>query len=1504
MKSAFAICMLPTDALVYGCQAINDSESTRICQQDYGQEYQAYYSSNICTPELAAELLGIDLADMQSTVVEASCFTFQTGKRRGCSFWDYEPAYQFCSENYGDKYLPHHVSDNCQVEDANQEFGYISTKKLNNGLAPKLAEVEAIMTMMDREGMRESLAGLVSFQPVVTNEFYSKVMKGLLAKMSDINDILQQRSYQKINLRDEGAKQFVQAILRYINVVNRIHKVYAYVAHRNHKVIHTYKFENMNFLNLRLARPIALEILAHINLKVKTIDYRTIEIYQSEQNKQMYEYIALSEPKSKVDYAKLVNFLGIRENMTNLWAVDRMSHDNLLDTRVRGCGHFMSLQGVGPFKHWPAIKENKVYDVFYTDYLAREEKLIEAIKPISLLEPNDISLIEKIYQSNKGISQLVQQYNSDPKMISNYLAQDFQMINDGIELDWEQFVTHHFRTFVMPGDGILNANNIKEQIFDKAYHRKVESLVHAYSGLYPWISDDDFDQLEKNIREYAEAHIKNRFEKKIKEALSSPLESYNNPRRLVRENYRQKVKDTYEVAKKYARLGALGVQMDNKSHFNVRLQPSSVDQLMLLFENKLAEDFHDVKLTLEKNEKMAGVLSDFFSKVIEKFNEKYLEQVGYNQFELLGSDEERALALWNALYDTAREYYRKNRFEISEYALVPEATLLARDHNAMARNPYTVQVYRDGTPVTVTIEEFYAAFQEDLNVTIPRSEIIYRTSYLMGIKPLHELGGRNNRDRITDGTFGRPLNYVSLKGSVRFSDADRNLGYQALKRLYLRSMDFTKQEIAENLVLRKEQEVEREEFEADYYDDVEVIKESKTLFARVFELFEIPMGSIASGHRDVGFRLKKKDKEYLIKSELSKAYGAAPLLRNEIKTREKKKEWICTGKHCINMKQIVVHNDIERSLIQKIGYHAYSFDRDEVNEVKAKELIRAVISQAEHNVKGKLELFCASDYMNYEDDENFKKMYRASRYIRATLGQESGTSLSNAKKIREFDEAVEKDIRSFWEGFTQDYLEPTVMILGLVTLVAVGVMLSIGSMGTAAPAALTATSAYIGMFLSASNYVFLPLIIATTFSRVNTQFIEVPAQLKFQTSLAHSQVDFSKVADYDLIEEKRRQNRVESYWTIGFMPLDLYFGYTVGAQLRSSLGLTGVKAYQKLTGIKLRRFSAPPQSLRGNQSYRALRREHGFIKGTLKAVGQVSRNLRARLPRYQALPESMIKTMPLRMGIARKLKELSLHTKPWVINKEIKAFRDQLQGRLKTYQKYLVEEAKVIEQVQLQGRLKMSELMEHGMKYTRLSFTIKSFFKAIKEGRALEYLGKYGEVMAELKRLQGELIQNNITRLNTLIDKIDEFHRLKGADEALIHGNTQNVDELLRLLTDEEIMLLQKIAKKSKGGLKELKSVFKTHEELLKSLRPYSYLYGHAGVDFARGNSAAVSFLGDDAVHAYTFKSDSEDIVSFYETMLRQNAFDDEVSKLLRRTVEERVSRFFILDQKGARIYP
>ena len=112
---------------------------------------------------------------------------------------------------------------------------------------------------------------------------------------------------------------------------------------------------------------------------------------------------------------------------------------------------------------------------------------------------------------------------------------------------------------------------------------------------------------------------------------------------------------------------------------------------------------------------MAELYVGFIKKITEKFNSEYLEiDYATKRESYKGTKEERAIALRRIFLEVANEYYSKNDFQIASLATIPNAVNLAKDRKEIEKSPYTISIYEDGTPVVLSIEEFYKTFQKDL----------------------------------------------------------------------------------------------------------------------------------------------------------------------------------------------------------------------------------------------------------------------------------------------------------------------------------------------------------------------------------------------------------------------------------------------------------------------------------------------------------------------------------------------------------------------------------------------------------------------------------------------------------------------------------------------------------------------------------------------------------------------------------------------------------------------
>jgi hypothetical protein len=1495
--SGFATCLNTNFAFNNGCVELDDSNSHEECQSKHGEEFLAYEESTKCTEDLT---LFLNKENQNNSNIEISeqtvtCLTYTKGTEFGCELIESDEGDHFCASKFGYKYLPYTQSASCSAEKADELFGYVSGHEVVGELKSMVAQAEAIMFMIDREDMREALGGLISFKPIIGNDFYSPMMKGLLSKLKVIQSEIKKRSQLKFKFNTSEAKELVEYSFRYVNLTNRIHKIYAHVAHKNHKQLKSYSFDNLDFLNLIVSKAVGLEILSKFNLRAQNIENDMILFTQLEQNKQIYEYLALAEPNTKTDYAKLVSFMGLRENLTNFWALDKLSERTLLDKSYQNYGTFLSFRKnrFGKLSNLPTIKENQEFDVFYSDYWNRVGDIIEITNSVNLLDTDKtLKLFKELLNENEEIQEFLSESIHDSSL------ENIEMLKNAEAQDWKMFSEFHFRSIILPGDGLLDKQNLIGIIADRVYERRLKAIINSFEGRYAFLEEDALDELTEKLISKIQNNIQYSFLGKLRMKLYDAFRNYNDRDAFSKANYDEKVKSSVESIKKVAKVASQYLLFESKLNSNPNIQPKSYEELVFLFENKISYKYMDIKKALDKDEKLANILGEFFNKIAEKFNSEHLVQNRDRTHKLKGTDDERSKTLIKALYDTARDYYIENKFEVAELAMVPEAALIARskDREELTNNPYMIPIYRDGTPVTVHINDFYKSFQKQMEFVLKDREITHRVGTLMGLKYIDDYGSRNITDASTDGTFDRPESYIFSSGEIYYENIDGRINNNTLKRLYLSSLDYTKDEIKHNHTDQKRAKNAEASAKKRQYDDIPTIKNSKKLFARVFELFNIPMGNIANNVAVEQFSLTKSDQKVLAENAMTKMYVDNPILRLELKTQEIKEEWIHPRSEFQKPYIMDVRSTKERSVLLKAAYHGYNLENDTFDERLATEYIEKVIKRAKKNVSSNLSTFMNINYLKTKDNPQLRRAFKAASYLRNTLKNPSGTTIYNAYNIKQFDEQISEDIRTSSEALNEDYLEPIMIWMGVAALGAFAIVLCLGSMGLAAPAILTA-------FISFEFVTGVALMVGSTAIRVNSGFYEAPAQIKFQKSVAHSQITKSKITDYDTIKEEQDALLTSQKIEIGLMPLNLLLGKMVVSQARKNLGFHAKKAFEKLSNTKMRAYSAPSSPITMNTNYSNLRREFGTFKGAYKAVAYATNRMKSHLPKYHTLPDELVGTNLLRVGLLNALKKAGFNKNPWRIADEIREHSGKLKEKISKYHKFVADEAAVVAQIESRSVVDRSKVIALEAHHNSFNYTMRSFGRAVKEFKTLNYLKNFKNIRREMKYLNEQLLKNKVLKLEKMIEKIDNLKAARAGQE-IAGKDSRYIQEVLDELTDAEIMLFREVSQKSGYQLQSLKKVYKQYDEVSGggNFIPTTYLYGNIDEKFRAPVYNTNAFLGQSS-GTPVLKSDSEDIVNFYESLIQQNGFKDEKTLILRKNIEEMIQSLFVIDKNGVRMY-
>jgi hypothetical protein len=858
----------------------------------------------------------------------------------------------------------------------------------------------------------------------------------------------------------------------------------------------------------------------------------------------------------------------------------------------------------------------------------------------------------------------------------------------------------------------------------------------------------------------------------------------------------------------------------------------------------------------------------------------------------------------------------------------------------------------------------------------------------------------HNADKQATGQYSTPLkitpkgDVVSSNGKIRYGNADI---YETLKQQNV----FTPKAL--NYFEKKKNE--HPNYKMVHVNDLKnVITDPRIFFSRVFTALGLyaqkkSKNNLQDGNYFTNSTMSKyslfggnlKAQEFLADKYLAKAYQIAPLLRNEVNpdldddttvlekigaeayvklSKVTQKKLNTNTSADLNFPgykfvdpaprdntRVVMPNfqisNIAEPISFKIAPTAIKNTHDPMvlDSIIAMKYIKQAIETARINMADKLPMYCYANYKNAKKDAYFKKMFNSSKYLRASL-MTPGMPESSLENMQKFDNELRKEFRSNWEKFNEDYLEPALMALMAVALIAFAIVLTVGTFGTGSPVAIGMVG-IASTILSVEFFVSTVVITASAYARYQVNFYEVPAQLKFQKTLAVSQIDQSKLVDWDFLREEVVDNKQmkKSWYTR--TAIDALFVAFFVHHLRQVTGVAGVKAFRRQTGLPLKMWSKPPKNMLINRKFSELRNEYGFIRAVGKKTVDITHNVRMYQPKYQALLPHVLDTAPLRSGLVIKAMAKGLADDLGWIEKAVAEYVKQQKGRLTTYTKYVAEHNQLVQKVRLNGNLTGKELMEHGKTYSKFSYMPRSLSKAVKEGRFKEWLEQLnnGKLYEEMNTFRSELVTGKISRAEDLVELIKDL-KLNGD---VISRSTLPVQfgvkaeatgtklyKFVASATKEELALLEEILKLgSREHYKVFKQVFKDQRTILRSLRPYYDLHRHVHKDFEKkayypgaensmmtwDDARAFQQFDDDLSRQFgdvvedhmwvksndvfidpkTNKvytpGDMEDLVNFYESMAKQGADLSENMAKLRIEIEEELRNFYVIKEDGTRVF-
>jgi hypothetical protein len=1466
--NSYGVCLLEQDAIIYECKRLPKGDDW--CKKKHGSDYLAYYTTNTCNKTSAASLRGEDLTkvkDDDGGVYPAVCMTYESSQKYSCEAFDHIKATRYCHQNFGLRYLPFMEEGSCTKRNASKERGEVAHSNLLKGIKNLSEEIGNGLNYLDKDNLK-GMGHFTNKRPALDSNFYTSAMKAIMAKMRKLRDIIYKNSHLNIPFKNKYNLKFVEYSLLYTTHLSRIYKLYAYVAHRNHYALKTYDFKTLEYLNLKVQKDYGLEIMAKATFMGKSIDNGgSVEFFMSEQDKQGFEYSAVEKPTDKVDYAKYITFVGSRENLTNAWAVDRLFPNPITHGQIRSCGKgFLSLRSsTGDIKKSAAYKELVNMDTFREGYAPRTQKLIELSYQHPLLTTTTATkLVQSLYYSVPEIKKLLVDAFPDMSyqaMLQQFPAEDAFAVTAAEEDDWANYSAQFFRAIVLPKDGVDSVYNISARIADDAYRRRLKTITDTIVSTYPWISNAAIARVETKIADYISKNIKSSWRSKFRKAIQSALYGYNSRQKLYPKRREEFVDRHLRVFKEFSHAAKVKAQLSGRikafpSGYKA-LQPVDITQLMSFYQNVLISKSLEYRETLAKTDYGPEIFEEFKDLISEKYIDSIWPYI--KDGELNVSVSKRQYLLRKAAIDAAKSM--KAKYKLDNRDIFP---------------PPVYEVKRDATS------------RYDRTIYIPGNKPLqykHKQAYLSqaGTRNRNNPDKREQPYEITeDGKiYSKEGNSLGeLHSSVDIFKTIAPFEHKAFKKMQ-KELYFPPQVIRTN--------------------SKSYVVDKKRFVGELFKVFNLDLFVMGYSTKSIGvFAPSLSDQRALADQLAQQAYEFAPLLQH--KTKVSRTETVYVGTQ-LGPRKTTQTITTEYSNFEYLGRTAVSNTLG-VNDGLVKTQITKALSKAKGELPGKLKMYCDANYLNYKTDPNFKEVFKVSSYLREVLKGSYAMDAEYSNRLAKMDESIRKEIRTRWEKIQEDIIDPVAKITGYIALAAIAIMFIVGTGGVGGAGLLGLGYTGIAGFVALEFYIAFPFVAANAVHRLNKHFVETPHVLRMQESLATSMIDQSQLTSWSYLDNMKKSNRNQKLITVALLPLDFLYGRAVYRSITRSVGIRGVNAMRKLTKMKLKMWSAPPKSMRIDRSYPYLKGKHGAWKARWMKMQDRIRNLRMYQPKFQPLSDNTIKVASLRKGMLNRAKEVGVASKPWKFLDDLKVYSPKLRKRIEEYRRYVNDEGRIVREWKLKGNMKFKEAQDHAFKYSAVSYIPKSLWNHMKKGQMGVFFKNYGKIWEKLKVMQGNLANERYKKLRSVMAKLEKLQTSSnyGRNMRAKEGEETFFDTFLKKLTHDEILVLEEVTRRANGPLREFKQTFKLYKEVIQGLRPTTYLYGHIGSKY-KSIYPQDMIMGEKFNKHYAYKNDTEDIVNFYESMMRHNAYSGGEDRVIRREVEELLSDRFSIMKNGQRFY-
>ena len=1480
-SKALSACFIEVHAKQHGCLRVRENQyaADRFCQKRYGRFFQAYITDDQCSRELAYSTRGQTAPISRPHVADFLCLTYEQNKQLRCREYRVEQARFQCAMVLGGRYAAFLAEgENCTEEKASKLRGEKKSWEFFEGLETTLRRVEALMLVIDRQGLYSSALRFNENYPLIKDTFEIDIVEELIATMENFKSDVERRTQWDVGLSEKEFQRFSRFVIRYMEVLKRLYKMY-YLAHHNNPSKNKFTKNGLDYLSPRLQKIYAYNILSSVNYKAKTVVDENgmndlIELVVSDQEKQILEILVLEKPKSKNDYAKVITLKSMREYLNNFWALERLS-ENKIEAEQSFCGDFLTTQPglADDLRSIGVLSENFTDDLFNGNFQKLLPKMIEGLKGLTLLdEETSYDLARYVLVEVPEIKIALRRFgriNLDKQLHS--LAKGFGASVLSMEsMEWDAFVEQYQNLFFIPDHLIKTPSAIKSHFFHWAYERKKYAIKNDFLRRFFSLEKNDLDLIEEKVDEYLDQNIRLSFQSAVDRTLAPILSEYLDQSETKNENRSNKVDQIANLVVDSLHAAIVAKKRTLVEEAPIKLRVRDPDELMFFFQHRIERELTGVYQALFHKEEWQADLDKFFEmafkqyKDFQKFSVKlnkeqshpvYEDEIlsarDYQESDLRKAFELAVVQFKNEVLNPAppsisfEERYFQNRCGQSVDGVVgPECP----------RSSSSDQI-EERTPVDASNNPWGLSNEEIVDIVAPVPD--HCKDYPPGIytiEKLIEVGCELSLEELDDIYGGYTLEVdadIEYIGKSQLNKLDRRLLFGHISQLKVRALfedvlneiDFEKAKESSTAAKRKVlKDIPKDKIPAT----------KAMFFHQVFKALNLQYSSYQT------FLRTKADQRLIAQYRLARTFSAQPFLQFEVDYKEKQNK-LCVQQGSSSYRDGATYRrgdqatyvcghqwvDKKATLLERIAMTTYSLRHKRYDLTKVKEMISNHLDQAPKKFKGKLEQVCRVDYANYKTDENFRIMFEGAVHHRAGLAQDSTLNYRDRERFKNYDIAISKEVRTFWEWLNEDILEPGFIFFGAATIICI-IILSGGSL-------LPAAVAYgVGLALSGLLVVDLifsiPATVISTSVRMNQHFIEVPARLKIQSDLSFAQLDGSKMIDSGDLKARSDANTTDQWWTVGFIPLDIAFFGFVGHEVLKGSGTLARWSYKSLSGQTLR-FARPPKVAYNTRALKELQEQEGYIKGTFSALKDRIRNLRMTMPNRVALPQSVLHTAPLRQGIInvvsqgdgwgslmkevkRQLSELkSTASQMRRFNEIEQALVESVKGEVqkktvvgkwsgKLVTKYFVPE----DFTQLTRPMSFWEHFEEMFMYSKylwIAGELRDRLFSLNPIKVIDFFYNYRNVWSKLKEAQGAVVQKRIDALEKIIKLDDE------AQAAFKAGQIGQVDIMARVLMqveDSELYALKFIGRDRRSSYKQLVKTFKQHHRVVETLRPISDL--------------------------------------------------------------------------------